>query len=87
MHFQSATNIRSTAYVQEVYALHIGHAGASTEDQNLDMRLDALKQAGCGRVYRERASGKGAERLGAAEHDGGVSRGRWDDSSSMALAP
>ena len=42
--------------------MRIGYARVSTDDQNLDMQLDALEKAGCGRVYQEHASGKNTER-------------------------
>lgn len=40
----------------------IGYARVSTDDQNLDLQRDALKQAGCSVVYEEAASGKNAIR-------------------------
>lgn len=40
----------------------IGYARVSTDDQNLDLQLDALKRTGCDTVYQEKMSGKSANR-------------------------
>lgn len=40
----------------------IGYARVSTDDQTLDLQLDALEHAGCARVFRETAHGAKTER-------------------------
>jgi DNA invertase Pin-like site-specific DNA recombinase len=37
--------------------MKVGYARVSTRDQTLDLQLDALKKAGCSRVYTETVSG------------------------------
>ena len=42
--------------------MEIGYARVSTAEQTLDLQLDALQKAGCGKVYQETVSGAKAER-------------------------
>lgn len=45
----------------------IGYARVSTHDQHLDLQEDALKRAGCEKVFVDRLSSTIAERLGLAK--------------------
>ena len=42
--------------------MKIGYARVSTTDQNLDLQLNTLKEAGCGRIFQEKISGAKKER-------------------------
>ena len=44
--------------------MKIGYARVSTVEQNLDLQMDALKQAGCDRILEDRMTGRHITRPG-----------------------
>lgn len=45
----------------------IGYARVSTQDQNLDLQIEALTKAGCKKIHDDKISGSRAERPGLAK--------------------
>ncbi len=53
----------------------IGYARVSTQDQNLELQIEALQKAGCQKIFEDKASGSRAERPGLAKAQDSFRRG------------
>jgi DNA invertase Pin-like site-specific DNA recombinase len=45
----------------------VGYTRVSTDEQNLDLQIDALKATGCGRIFQDQCSGSIDDRTGLNE--------------------
>ena len=48
--------------MHRIETMKIGYARVSTQEQNLDLQIDALTTHGCEKIYQEHKSGKNTER-------------------------
>ncbi len=57
----------------------IGYARVSTQDQNLDLQLDALDREGAEKVFTDTTSGAQAARPGLDEALSHLLKRRWEE--------
>lgn len=55
--------------------MRIGYARVSTDDQNLDLQIDALRRAGCDQIFEDVVTGASRKRPGLARALGQVNAG------------
>ena len=60
----------------------IGYARVSTQDQNLELQIEALTKPGCKKIFEDKISGSRSERPGHQHQEGwrlhlSGTRSRW----------
>jgi DNA invertase Pin-like site-specific DNA recombinase len=58
------SNKKADGFYNRGFVMLVGYARVSTIDQNLDLQLSALKEAGCEKLYQDQISGTKANRPG-----------------------